>query len=132
MINALFLVLLHQLHLRSSSIRSQKLGTPAPIPISAANLLFPLFDPLKGEALKQNIFFQIAFNDYQEEFCVSSHRVPTLRNMNFGFPSLDRKRNMFILPNESPHSENRQMCLAQAITKKLRLSCCVLFYIFMF
>ena len=51
-----------------------------------------------------------------------------LRNMSFDFPSLDRKRNMFILPNESPHSKNRQNVFGSSHKEKsqVELLCLIL------
>lgn len=43
------------------------------------------------------------------------HGAPTLRNINSGFPSLDRKRNIFILPlmSQPPQKMDRK-CLHKA------------------
>ena len=107
-INALFLLLLHQLYLRSSSFRSQRLGTPAPIPISPLpNFCFPSLNPWREKPLNKTFSWKLHLMTIKN-LMSHHHGVPMLRNMSFGFPSLDRKRNMFILPNESPHSKNRQ------------------------
>ena len=106
-------------------------GPLLPFPSLLLTFCFPSLTPWREKPLNKIFSFKLHLMTIKKNFGASSHRVSTLRNMNFGFPSLDRKRNMFILPNESPHSENRQNVFGSSHNEKAQVELlCLILHIY--